>query len=109
MSWPTGSTILKSLLELDMFGERLVQYLMKLLTLLQAGYSPSEPFFVSRPGATSETDGVLLSLVSAFEGHSHLRPFMLILDPIEMTEIARIWLPEDYDISVSFHGIFVKH
>ena len=109
MSWPTGSTILKSLLELDTYGERLGQYINKLLTSLQAGYSPSEPFFVSRPGATSETDGVILSLVSAFEGHSHLRPFMLILDPIEMTEIARIWLPEDYDISVSFHGIFVKH
>lgn len=65
------------------------------------GYYPSEPVFVPAPDATTEDDGVLLSVVlDSTAEHS----FLLVLDATTMTEIARAELP--HALPFSFHGQF---
>jgi beta,beta-carotene 9',10'-dioxygenase len=62
---------------------------------------PGEPVFVTRPGASEEDDGVLLSVVlDGRRGSS----FLLVLDGADLTELARAEVP--HHIPFSFHGRF---
>jgi carotenoid cleavage dioxygenase-like enzyme len=64
---------------------------------------PGEPWFVARPDADAEDDGVLLSVVlDAAAGTS----FMLVLDARDLTELARAEVP--HHIPFSFHGQFAR-
>nr|ADK36681.1 carotenoid cleavage dioxygenase 8 [Physcomitrium patens] len=65
------------------------------------GGIPTEPFFVPRPGATEEDDGVLISLVSDDSGGG----FILILNGSDFTELARADLP--YGLPYGLHGCWV--
>lgn len=63
-----------------------------------------EPVFVPRPQATSEDDGVLLSVVNDFKAK---RSFLLILDAKNLEELARLTPPNI--IPFGFHGQFFNH
>jgi len=64
-----------------------------------AGLYPGEPVFVPSPAASSEDDGVLLSIVLDIErDHS----FLLVLDASTLTELARAEAP--HAIPFHFHG-----
>ncbi|OMP02468.1 Carotenoid oxygenase [Corchorus capsularis] len=65
------------------------------------GAVPSEPFFVARPGATEEDDGVVISLVSEKSGNG----YALLLDGSTFEEIARAKLP--YGLPYGLHGCWV--
>ena len=58
---------------------------------------PGEPVFVSRPGATDEGDGVLLSVV--LDGAA---TFLLVLDAQSLDEVGRARVP--HHIPFGFHG-----
>ena len=62
---------------------------------------PSEPVFVENPNATSEDDGVVLSLVL---GDKY--DFLIIFDGKTFEEIGRAELPENIKATYSFHGFF---
>ncbi len=64
---------------------------------------PGEPVFVTRPGATEEDDGVLLSVV--LDGRRGTS-FLLVLDATDLTELARAEVP--HHIPFSFHGRFSR-
>ncbi len=64
---------------------------------------PGEPVFVAAPDATTEDEGVILSVVlDARESHS----FLLVLDAASFTEIARAEVPQH--IPFGFHGIYTR-
>jgi carotenoid cleavage dioxygenase-like enzyme len=64
---------------------------------------PGEPVFVSRPGASDEDDGVVLSVVlDAAAGSS----FLLVLDARDLSEIARATVPQA--VPFGFHGQFIR-
>ncbi|KAE8712501.1 Carotenoid cleavage dioxygenase 8 [Hibiscus syriacus] len=65
------------------------------------GAVPSEPFFVARPGATEEDDGVVISLISERNGSG----YALLLDGSTFEEIARAKLP--YGLPYGLHGCWV--
>ncbi|KAK9058866.1 hypothetical protein SSX86_023710 [Deinandra increscens subsp. villosa] len=65
------------------------------------GSVPSEPFFVARPGATEEDDGVVISMVSDKNGEG----YALILDASTFKEIARAKFP--YGLPYGLHGCWV--
>ncbi|KAJ4797416.1 Carotenoid cleavage dioxygenase 8 [Rhynchospora pubera] len=65
------------------------------------GAVPSEPFFVARPGATKEDDGVVISIVSAKHGGG----YALVLDASSFKEIARAKFP--YGLPYGLHGCWV--
>jgi len=65
------------------------------------GGIPTEPFFVPRPGATEEDDGVVISLVSDDNGGG----FVLVLNGSDFTELARAHLP--YGLPYGLHGCWV--
>ncbi|CAN8327076.1 unnamed protein product [Cochlearia groenlandica] len=68
------------------------------------GIIPSEPFFVPRPGATDEDDGVVISIVSEENGGS----FAILLDGVSFEEIARAKFP--YGLPYGLHGCWIpKH
>ncbi len=60
-----------------------------------------EPCFIPSPFATSEDDGVVLSLVMSSNGTS----FALVLDGKTMKEVGRAQMP--YAAPYRFHGAFV--
>ena len=60
---------------------------------------PGEPVFVSRPGATGEGDGVLLSVV--LDGAAGAT-FLLVLDAQSLDEVGRARVP--HQIPFGFHG-----
>lgn len=60
-----------------------------------------EPTFVPAPNATSEDDGVVVTLVMGADGRS----FVLCLDGKTFTELGRAVLP--YAVPYRFHGAFV--
>ncbi|MFT4048619.1 MAG: carotenoid oxygenase family protein [Solirubrobacterales bacterium] len=62
-----------------------------------------EPVFVAAPGAQSEDDGVLLSLV--LDGEA-ARSMLLVLDARDMTEIARAEISKP--VPPGFHGNFSR-
>ncbi|XP_057873887.2 carotenoid cleavage dioxygenase 8 homolog B, chloroplastic [Cryptomeria japonica] len=65
------------------------------------GGVPSEPFFVGRPGANKEDDGVVISLISDKNGDG----YALVLDGSTFTEIGRAKLP--YGLPYGLHGCWV--
>uniref|UniRef100_A0A288ILT7 Carotenoid cleavage dioxygenase 8 n=2 Tax=Chrysanthemum TaxID=13422 RepID=A0A288ILT7_CHRMO len=65
------------------------------------GAVPSEPFFVARPGATDEDDGVVISMVSDKNGEG----YALILNASTFEEIARAKFP--YGLPYGLHGCWV--
>ncbi|MCO5610896.1 hypothetical protein L7F22_065139 [Adiantum nelumboides] len=67
------------------------------------GGIPSEPFFVPRPGARAEDDGVVLSIVSDNMGGS----FVVVLDGPTFTELARAPLP--HGLPYGLHGCWVPN
>ncbi|CAH8274554.1 unnamed protein product [Arabidopsis lyrata] len=68
------------------------------------GIIPSEPFFVPRPDATHEDDGVVISIVSEENGGS----FAILLDGSTFEEIARANFP--YGLPYGLHGCWIpKH
>ncbi|KAL6006115.1 Carotenoid cleavage dioxygenase 8, chloroplastic [Asimina triloba] len=69
----------------------------------EEGAVPSEPFFVARPGATEEDDGVAISMVSDKNGEG----FALLLDGSSFEEIARAKFP--YGLPYGLHGCWVPN
>ncbi|CAK7353196.1 unnamed protein product [Dovyalis caffra] len=67
----------------------------------EEGAVPSEPFFVARPGATEEDDGVVISMVSEKNGDG----YALLLDGSTFEEIARAKFP--YGLPYGLHGCWV--
>ncbi|XP_059658915.1 carotenoid cleavage dioxygenase 8 homolog B, chloroplastic-like [Cornus florida] len=65
------------------------------------GAVPSEPFFVGRPGATEEDDGVVISMISDKNGGG----YALLLDASRFEEIARAKFP--YGLPYGLHGCWV--
>ncbi|XP_006853621.2 carotenoid cleavage dioxygenase 8 homolog B, chloroplastic [Amborella trichopoda] len=65
------------------------------------GGVPSEPFFVARPGATAEDDGVVISMVSDKEGGG----YAILFDGPTFEEIARARFP--YGLPYGLHGCWV--
>ncbi|XP_011082234.2 carotenoid cleavage dioxygenase 8 homolog B, chloroplastic [Sesamum indicum] len=65
------------------------------------GSIPSEPFFVPRPGATEEDDGVVISMISDKKGEG----YALLLDGSTFEEIARAKFP--YGLPYGLHGCWV--
>ncbi|CAN1161907.1 Carotenoid cleavage dioxygenase 8 homolog B, chloroplastic [Linum perenne] len=67
------------------------------------GTIPSEPFFVARPGATEEDDGVVISMVSEKDGGG----YAVLLDGKTFEEIARARFP--YGLPYGLHGCWVPN
>ncbi|PON94648.1 Carotenoid cleavage dioxygenase [Trema orientale] len=67
----------------------------------EEGAVPSEPFFVARPGATEEDDGVVISMISQKNGGG----YALLLDGSTFEEIARAKFP--YGLPYGLHGCWV--
>jgi carotenoid cleavage dioxygenase-like enzyme len=67
----------------------------------ESGCFPGEPVFVERPEPDGEDDGVLLSVVLDAERG---RSFLLVLDAVDLSEIARGEV--DHHIPFHFHGMF---
>ncbi|GAB2223275.1 hypothetical protein Droror1_Dr00017415 [Drosera rotundifolia] len=65
------------------------------------GAIPSEPFFVARPGATKEDDGVVISLISDKNGEG----YAVLLDGPTFEEIARAKFP--YGLPYGLHGCWI--
>ncbi|KAK4422267.1 Carotenoid cleavage dioxygenase 8B, chloroplastic [Sesamum alatum] len=65
------------------------------------GSIPSEPFFVARPGATEEDDGVVISMISDKNGEG----YAVVLDGSTFEEIARAKFP--YGLPYGLHGCWV--
>lgn len=88
-------------------GAKLAQNLVKInvatgkSTLWNIEGYPTEPFFVARPGAQTEDDGVVLSVVL---DATKKQSFLVILDAKDMKEIARAYAP--HHIPFTVHGCF---
>ncbi|KAB1204360.1 hypothetical protein CJ030_MR8G014189 [Morella rubra] len=67
----------------------------------EEGAVPSEPFFVPRPGAAEEDDGVVISMISQKNGGG----YALLLDGSTFEEIARANFP--YGLPYGLHGCWV--
>lgn len=65
------------------------------------GHFPGEPVFVARPDATTEDDGVLLTVVL---DASNDTSYLLMLDAHDLSEIARALVPQH--IPFGFHGAY---
>ncbi|KAF9978363.1 hypothetical protein BGZ73_002746 [Actinomortierella ambigua] len=72
---------------------------------MQDQCTPSEPVFVPAPNATDEGEGVLLSIV--LNGRTRTG-FLLVLDAMTMTELARAEMENGVVSPHNFHGIFVN-
>nr|XP_023918420.1 carotenoid cleavage dioxygenase 8 homolog B, chloroplastic [Quercus suber]POF25364.1 carotenoid cleavage dioxygenase 8 like b, chloroplastic [Quercus suber] len=83
-----------TLTKLDFFGKKAKNW-------YEEGAVPSEPFFVPRPGATEEDDGVVISMISQKNGEG----CALILDGSSFKEIARAKFP--YGLPYGLHGCWV--
>lgn len=64
---------------------------------------PSEPVFVSSPGATEEDDGVILS--SVISPDPSVSPFMLVLNARNLEELGRAEIPAS--VHMDLHGYFI--
>ncbi|KAI8094238.1 putative carotene-dioxygenase [Thamnidium elegans] len=83
------------LVKVDLYTKKATRY-------GQEGYYCSEPIFVQSPNATTEDDGVLLSLVNNTECC-----FLVVVDATNMTELARFTIGQFS--AVTFHGSYVDH
>lgn len=70
---------------------------------LQEEAFPGEPVFVAAPGAQSEDEGVLLSVVL---DAARRTSFLLVLDAHSLEELARAEVP--HHIPFGFHGAFAQ-
>nr|XP_027223258.1 carotenoid isomerooxygenase-like [Penaeus vannamei] len=61
--------------------------------------------FVPRPGATAEDDGVLL--VTELHSADRKKVSVVILNSVDMTEVARVAFSTPSDVPRSLHGCFV--
>ena len=68
----------------------------------QDDYYPGEPQYVARPGAISEDDGVILSIVLS---GADAQSFLLVLDAETFVELAKVWLPDR--TTYLSHGLFI--
>ncbi|KAK6927357.1 Carotenoid oxygenase [Dillenia turbinata] len=85
---------LKMILQLDFVKKKAKNW-------YDEGAVPSEPFFVARPGATEEDDGVAISMISDKNGDG----YALLLDGSTFEEIARAKFP--YGLPYGLHGCWV--
>ncbi|KAF5207743.1 Carotenoid cleavage dioxygenase 8 protein [Thalictrum thalictroides] len=65
------------------------------------GAIPSEPFFVPRPGAVEEDDGVVISMISDRHGEG----YALLLNGTTFEEIGRAKFP--YGLPYGLHGCWI--
>ncbi|XP_049373681.1 carotenoid cleavage dioxygenase 8 homolog B, chloroplastic isoform X1 [Solanum verrucosum] len=86
--------ITDNILQIDLFDKKAKNW-------YDEGAVPSEPFFVARPGATEEDDGVVISMISDKNGEG----YALILDGSTFEEIARAKFP--YGLPYGLHGCWV--
>jgi len=68
-------------------------------TWSKASHYPGEMGFIPRPGAQTEDDGVVVTVV--FDGLQQ-RSYLLLLDGTDFTEISRVYLP--IRVPFAFHG-----
>ena len=68
-------------------------------TWSRRSHYPGELWFVARPGAEEEDDGLLLTVV--FDGELR-QSYLLLLDGRTFTEVDRAYLP--HNVPFSFHG-----
>ena len=90
----------------DSFSDQLVKMNVdtgEVQTWKSDGSYPSEPVFVPRPDATSEEDGVILSVVLDTNEETS---FLLVLDAETFDEIGRARAP--HAIPFTFHGQFFE-
>jgi len=73
----------------------------KVLSWREPGILPGEPVFVGKPHAKTEDEGVILSILFDVKKK---RAFLLILDAVQMKEIARVYAP--VAIPLGLHGQF---
>lgn len=91
---PHRPTFLEQLAKVD-------THLRRVTLWCEEGCYPSEPVFLSAPDATTEDDGLVLSVVlDARRGTS----FLLVLDAASFREVARAHVPQH--IPFGFHGQF---
>ncbi len=69
----------------------------------EPGTYPGEPVFVEAPAATTEDDGVILSVVLNPDTH---QSFLLVLDASSFVELARASV--SHHIPIGFHGNFYQ-
>lgn len=69
----------------------------------EGGGLVGEPIFVARPGAVTEDDGVVVSVVTQADGCAAL----LVLDGQTHKEVARAVVPAPVQITNGFHGAFI--
>ncbi|XP_052432870.1 beta-carotene oxygenase 2b [Carassius gibelio] len=84
-----------SLIKMDLQGKQIKVW-------KHAGMYPSEPIFVSSPGAVEEDDGVILSVV--ITPNQDKSTFLLVLDAKTFEELGRAEVP--VNIPYGFHGTF---
>lgn len=64
---------------------------------------PGEPVFVARPDASSEDDGVLLTVVLDADRNTS---YLLLLDARDLSEVARALVPQH--VPFGFHGAYIR-
>lgn len=64
---------------------------------------PGEPVFVTRPDASAEDDGVLLTVVLDASTNTS---YLLVLDARDFSEIARAHVPQH--VPFGFHGAYLR-
>nr|XP_045609656.1 carotenoid isomerooxygenase-like [Procambarus clarkii] len=69
------------------------------------GLYTSVAYFVPRPGATSEDDGVVL--VTLLHADDKTKVTLLVLAAGDMTEVARVSFTTPSDVPRSLHGIYI--
>lgn len=73
----------------------------------ESGCYPGEPIFIRNPESIVEDDGVVLSVVlSCGANTGQLESFLLFLDALTFTEVARATLPEP--LPFALHGLFLE-
>jgi beta,beta-carotene 9',10'-dioxygenase len=68
------------------------------------GHYPGEPVFVPAPNATSEDDGLLLSVVLDTSTNTS---YLLVLNAMNLQHIAKASLP--HGVLFGYHGTFIQH
>lgn len=81
---------------------KLDHHLMETKSWSEEGCFPGEPVFVPKPNASSEDDGVILSVINDLHRYS---TFLLVLDGKTFTEIGRLKTPQM--IPPGLHGQFI--
>ncbi|MFV8783157.1 carotenoid oxygenase family protein [Microbulbifer sp. SA54] len=92
----SGGIMGKGVLKYDLLEERELEY------FDYGEYYGGEALFVARPDATGEDDGYIIDLLMA-EDRAHL----LVLDARNMTELARLHLPQRVPFGV--HGCWLSN